>query len=53
MSCFARGIMLITVVLLQGRCLPTGQFVPFTWPTSPGEGGVEASSRTGEEKPYP
>lgn len=53
MSCFARGIMLITVALLRGRCLPTGQFVSFTWPTSPGEGGREANSRTGNEKTYP
>lgn len=29
MSCFVRGITLMTVALLQGRPLPPGQFLPF------------------------
>ena len=52
MSCFARGIMLITVALLQGRSLPTGRFVPFVWPTSP-EVEREASNQAETEKTYP
>lgn len=53
MSCFARGIMLITVALLQGRRLPTGRFVPFTWPTSLQEVQVGASDLAEREKTYP
>jgi hypothetical protein len=52
MSCFARGMMLITVALLQGRSLPTGRFVPFVWPTSP-EVESEASNQAKTEKTYP
>ena len=53
MSCFARGIMLITLALGQGHPLPTGQFVPFTWPTSPQEGEAGASSQAKSEITYP
>jgi hypothetical protein len=53
MSCFARGIMLITLALVQGQRLPTGQFVPFTWPTSPQEVDVQANNLIGENKTYP
>lgn len=53
MSCFARGIMLITLALVQRQCLPTGQFVPFIWPTSPEEVDVQANTLTGENKTYP
>ena len=52
MSCFARGMMLITVALLQGRSLPTGRFVPFVWPTFP-EVEWEASNQAEREKTYP
>ncbi len=52
MSCFARGMMLITVALLQGRSLPTGRFVPFVWPTFP-EIAWEASNQAEREKTYP
>src|SRR2546425_8165065 len=52
MSCFARGMMLITVALLQGRSLPTGRFVPFVWPTSP-EVEREARNQAETEKTYP
>jgi len=34
-SCFARGIITITLALLEGRMLPLGRFVPFEWPTLP------------------
>ena len=44
-SCFARGIMRITVALLKGDGLPTTQFVPFVWPTSPPEEQLQASCR--------
>ena len=47
MSCFARGIMRIMVALLQGKRLPTGQFVPFEWPTSPVEVDGAASDLSG------
>ena len=53
MSCFARGIMLITLALVQGQRLPTGQFGPFTWPTSLEEVDVQANNLTGENKTYP
>ncbi len=44
-SCFARGIMRITVALLKGDGLPTTHFVPFVWPTSPPEEELQASCR--------
>lgn len=53
LSCFARGIMLITVALLQGRHLPTGGFVPFAWPTSGEPDDLEATSLPGGAKTYP
>lgn len=53
LSCFARGILLITVALLQGRALPTGRFVPFAWPTSGEQEDSGAASLTGVEKTYP
>jgi len=52
-SCFARGLMMLTMALLQGESIPTGQLVPFFWPLSPpeteGEGGVWDEG----EKTYP
>lgn len=53
MSCFARGIMRITVAQVQGCSLSPGQFVPFMWPTSPVEVAVGANDLTGREKTYP
>ncbi|MHB8595709.1 MAG: transposase [Ktedonobacteraceae bacterium] len=53
MSCFVCGIMLVTVALLQGQSLPTGQFVPFTWPSSPPEGEAEEAIWAVGEKTYP
>lgn len=44
MSCFARGIMLLTLALLQGDGLPLGQFVPFIWPVSPPQSELEADT---------
>jgi Transposase DDE domain len=35
MSCFALGILAITVALLQGQPAPIGHFIPFAWPASP------------------
>lgn len=32
LSCFRRGILLITARLVQGRALPVGQFLPEVWP---------------------
>jgi hypothetical protein len=43
MSCFARGMMRIIVALLKGDGLPTTQFVPFVWPTSPPQEEIQAS----------
>jgi len=31
-SCFRRGLLLITARLVQGRTLPRGQFLPESWP---------------------
>lgn len=44
MSCFARGIMLVTLALLQGNPFPSGQFVPFVWPCSSPESESESES---------
>jgi hypothetical protein len=32
LSCFTRGVIAITVALLQGHALPVGFFAPFEWP---------------------
>jgi len=53
MSCFARGILLVTIALLQGEALPIGQFVPFAWPTSPPESAGEEAIWADGEKTYP
>lgn len=53
MSCFARGIMLITVALLQGRPLPSGQFRSFTWPSSSEEGVMDTNHQAGAQKTSP
>ena len=33
-SCFAQGLRLIVVALLQGEPLPLGRFIPEPWPTT-------------------
>jgi len=53
MSCFALGILTITVSLLQGQQLPTGRFIPFTWPCSPREEIHDAHLLLDTEKTYP
>jgi Transposase DDE domain len=52
-SCFARGMMLLTLALLQGEMLLTGQFVPFPWPCSPPQIEEEESFLSLKEKTYP
>ena len=52
-SCFARGIMMLTLALLQGEIIPKGQFVPFSWPLSPPQWEEESSPGAGGEKTYP
>ncbi len=32
LSCFRRGLVLITAQLVQGRAVPLGQFLPEAWP---------------------
>lgn len=53
MSCFARGIMLVTLALLQGEAIATGHFLPFSWPLSPPISQNEASAWRAGEKTYP
>jgi len=53
MSCFARGIMMLTLAILQGQTLPTGQFVPFPWPTSPPEIEEDGPFLGVAQKTYP
>lgn len=53
MSCFALGILTITVSLLQGQHIPTGHFIPFTWPSSPREEIEEVHLLLDTEKTYP
>src|SRR5947199_6883737 len=36
-SCFAQGIIAISVALMSGAPLPMGQFLSFPWPCSPQE----------------
>lgn len=53
MSCFAFGILTITVSLLQGHHIPSGRFIPFTWPCSPTEERQDATSLADTQKTYP
>lgn len=53
MSCFACGILTITVFLLQGHAFPSGQFIPFTWPSSPSQEEPDALILAGTQKTYP
>lgn len=53
MSCFARGLMMLTLVLLQEEFIPTGQFVPFPWPLSLPETLDERDVQVLGEKAYP
>jgi Transposase DDE domain len=52
-SCFARGVMMLTLALLQGESLPTGQFVPFSWPLSPPQTEDEGRFCSQGDKTYP
>jgi len=49
MSCFALGILAITVALLQGQPAPTGHFIPFVWPTSPPDATPDQLFNAGEQ----
>jgi len=53
MSCFAFGILTITVSLLQGQHIPIGRFIPFTWPCSPTEERQDAVILADTQKTYP
>jgi len=49
LSCFTRGVIAITVALLQAHALPVGFFAPFEWP-----GGKSGSAAVADpENPYP
>lgn len=53
MSCFALGILTITVSLLQRLQIPPGHFIPFTWPGSPSEEIEDVHLLLDTEKTYP
>jgi hypothetical protein len=53
LSCFARGLMILTIALLQGGSLPMGQFVPFSWPSVPPQALQKGDIQGAKKKTYP
>lgn len=53
LSCFARGLMKLTIALLQGESIPTGQFMPFSWPSLPPPNQSNGDIQGAKKKTYP
>jgi Transposase DDE domain len=53
LSCFARGLIILTSALLQGESLPTGHFVPFSWPSLPPQTVQKHERQGAKKKTYP
>jgi len=44
LSCFSRGLITLTVAVLQANALPLGHFVPFDWPHQQEQGESQKTS---------